>query len=626
MLVDEIGSASFTIVPNGEQDDNPFSVNFRYDPEETMVYLPKDLLKSIYSSAGNPQPLGDVRRLIEPGSELVVKYSIDRNVRTALSIIVHPPGLVAELEAVIEHESQRAYTGVILLVEPYASLADALGVVIAVNEKQGTRVAAKVTEETEITVDGRSVVIWALALASGQAVDIQFESTDPDSISHITGTDITLRALAIRARTSAHLDEDHISGIVESIEPDVPAITIRPTDGALIRLNVGEEASIVRNGRQAILDSVKIGDLVVDATRPDPDSSELASLVVVNRKNVKFSGTVTGIGREPSRIQVTGYNGQSLSVLVTDDTWVIVDDRRVKFDGVITGMNIVNGVYAVAGRNGALYNVATIIMIETPKVGRTSGLITGVNVVEGKLTVLTGKSADTKTIHLKMPEVPLGENLVKDGLPIRSLLEVERGDRIDIVFYVLETGVIEKLSIVSDNFIHSRGTLIDVADNNRFIEVELVSGKKFDLWLGQESTVHLNGRRIPTFRPVTDLLADAKEQGTEINALVSEVLFIRDSLDSDQGVIVSIKLQIKVESENAPDEDTQYNAIVEINVSGIIEAIDGNNWVINGRVFTVNRSTTFLGDDPDVGEIAVAVLISRNGGTFVARRVNVMSR
>ena len=289
-------------------------------------------------------------------------------------------------------------------------------------------------------------------------------------------------------------------------------------------------------------------------------------------------------------------------------------------------MNIVNAVYAVASRNGALYNVATIISIKMPIVGRASGVITSVNVVEGKLTILSGNSSETKIIDLKMSEIPLGDNLVKDGLPIRSLLEVERGDHVDIVFYVIKTGVIEKLSVVSDNFVHSRGTLIDVADNNRFIEVELANGKKFDMWLGDDSTVHLNGRRIPSFRPIADLLSEAREQNSEISTLVSEVLFIRDSLDSNQGVIVSIKLQIKVESRNTREDEAQDNAIVEFSVSGVIEAIDGDNWVINGRVFTVDRSTNFLGDDPYVGEVAVVVLVSRNSGPFVARRVNVISR
>ncbi|MBC8453062.1 MAG: hypothetical protein H8D69_01175 [Chloroflexi bacterium] len=288
-------------------------------------------------------------------------------------------------------------------------------------------------------------------------------------------------------------------------------------------------------------------------------------------------------------------------------------------------MNIVNGVYSVAGANGAFYNVAKIVSIESPKVGRASGIITQVNINEGTLTILSGSSSQTKQIRLKLPETPLGDNLVKDGLPIRSLLDIDRGDRIDIVFYVLETGVIEKLSVVSDNFIQSRGTLLGVSDNNRFVEVKLVNGRTFDLWVGPGTTIHLNGRRIPTLRPVSDLLNDAMDSDAEISALVPEVLFIRDSIDSDQGVIVSIRFQIKIQTEGAEDRTDQPAAIVELTISGVIEAIDGSRWVIDGRVFAVDSSTIFRGD-PKPGEVAVAVLVSRRGGGFVARTVSVSGR
>ena len=52
-----------------------------------------------------------------------------------------------------------------------------------------------------------------------------------------------------------------------------------------------------------------------------------------------------------------------------------------------------------------------------------------------------------------MPDEPIGPNFMKDGQPIRSLSEVERGDQVDIVLYAIDTGVIEKLSVVSDNYI-----------------------------------------------------------------------------------------------------------------------------------------------------------------------------
>ena len=622
-LVDDIGFVSFTIVPNGEQDANPFSVDFNYDREETTVDLPIDILGRISDTASNPQLLNEVRGLIDPGSELEVMYLIEGDVRKAVSINVREPRLVSELEAVLEHESRRAFNGVITLVEIDISLEDALGVVIATNEKQGIKVTAKVTGETEITLDGRSSGISALD--AGQAVDIQFESSSADSISDITGSDMTLRALAIHARSSAPSGEDHISGIVESLDAAASAITIRPTDGVLIRLTVQDDVQIVRNGSVAVIADVKIGDLVIDATRFDTESGDLTRLVVVARKNVKFSGTVIGIGREPDRLQVAGVNGQSLNVLITDDTWLIVDEQRVKFGSVVTGMNIVNGVYSVTGRGGTFYNVGTIISIESPKVGKASGIITSVNVYEGKLTVLSGKSTETKLIKLQMPETSLGKNLIKDGVVIRSLLNIDRGDRVDIVFYVLDSGIVKTLSVVSDNFIQSRGTLASIPDSGRYVVVNLVDGREFDLWIGNETVIQLNGRWIQSFRPVIDLTEDARDRGADISTLVPEVLFIRDSIDSNLGVIISIKFQIKSEGESS-SINSEQRGTVELSMAGVIEAIDGNNWVINGRVFTVNQATTFRGITPEVGEVVVALLISTPDGAFVARSISKSGR
>ena len=619
-LVDEIGSSTFTIVPKGEQDADPFSVEFVFDPDSTEVELPRDLLVEISANAKSPQLLNDVSNLIVPGSELDVKYSVDESMRNAVLIRVRLPRLVEELETVLEHESKRAFHGVITLVEIDDSLEDAMGIVIAANEKQGVKVAAKVTDETEVTVDGESLDISSLT--AGQAVDIQFESSDLGSISDITGSDITLRALAIRARSSAPAREDHISGIVESVEIDVPAVTIRPTDGSLIRLTVGDDVPIIRGGKRVEFKAIQVEDLVIDAVRVNTDSGSLTRLVVVAQSNVKFRGTVTGIGREPNRLLVTGENGQLLNVLVTGEAVIIVDGRRVAFEAVKTGMRIINGVYTVAGRGGAFYNVATIVSIESPKVVRATGIITFVNAVDGELMVRSGKSTNTRRIELKLPESPLGENLLKDGLPIGSLSEVERGDRVDIVFYVLESGIIEKLSVVSENFIQARGTLLEVSSNNRIATVELANSRVFDLWVGRESDMRLHGRRIATLRPVAELLNQAKNPGTEIHALVPEVLFIKDSIDSDRGVIITIQFQIKVES-NRTEEGVN---VVELTVSGPIEAINGDTWVVDGRIFTVVDGTRFRGEKPEVGLVAVAVLVSNPDGAFVAKTISVSGR
>ena len=103
--------------------------------------------------------------------------------------------------------------------------------------------------------------------------------------------------------------------------------------------------------------------------------------------------------------------------------------------------------------------------------------------------------------------------------------------------------------------------------------------------------------------------------------MVPEVLFIRDSLDSDLGVIISIQFQIKVDDTGGVD-----GSGVEMETSGVIEVIRGKTWVIGGNVFIVNFSTDILGEEPEVGLVAKALLVSNPGGTFIAREVNVFSR
>ncbi|HIN15303.1 MAG TPA: hypothetical protein EYM69_06670, partial [Dehalococcoidia bacterium] len=466
-LVDEIGETSFTIVPRGEQDADPFSVTFSSDPETTRVKIPDDWPGLSQIELEAPLLLVDVRHLIGPGSELDVQYSIEDGLRSAVSVAVRPPRLFDELEAVINNEAHRAFHGVITLVEIDDSLEDAIGVVIAANERLGIKVAAKVTDETEVTLDGETSDISSLA--TGQAVDIQFESSDLSSLSGITDLGVTLRALAIRARTSTPADEEHISGIVESIDVEGPTITIRPIDGSPVELKLSEGVPAIRNGLPVQLADISEGDLVIDATRFDPVSGLLTRLVTVARTNVNFAGTITGIGQEPTRLLVTGENGRSINVLITADTWLVLDGQRVEFDELETGLRVSNGVYSVTGGNGAYYNVAVIVPTESPKVGRATGIITAVNASTGTLSVLSGKSNETRLLRLRLPEIPVTGTLQKDGLPIESLANIERGDRVDIVVYVIESGLIKDLSVVSDNFIRSRGTLLEVSSDRRFV-------------------------------------------------------------------------------------------------------------------------------------------------------------
>ena len=304
--MDEIQGSIFTVVPLGEQEADPFSVDFSFDPDRTTVDFPEDMLNVASSTVENPHLLAETKHLIEPGSELEVRYSIIENQRVAISIKVKEPRLVEEVEAVLNHESLRAFHGVITLVELDDTLDKALGVLIATNDNQQAKVAAKITSDTEITLDGEAASIGLLV--TGQLVDVQFEFPEVGSLGDITAYGGGLWATAIRARSSAPVGEDHISGVVEALDLQVNEIKIRPTDGTPIRLVITGEVPVIRNGLNATMSAIKLGDLVVDATRIGVDSDLLTRLVVVARSNVTFSGSITGIGLEPPRLLITGEN------------------------------------------------------------------------------------------------------------------------------------------------------------------------------------------------------------------------------------------------------------------------------------------------------------------------------
>ena len=160
------------------------------------------------------------------------------------------------------------------------------------------------------------------------------------------------------------------------------------------------------------------------------------------------------------------------------------------------------------------------------------------------------------------------------------------------------------------------------SSDRRFVVAELASGDAFDLWIGPESVVHLNGRQVESFSAVADLLATAGASDGDVVSLIPEVMFIRDSLDSNLGHVISIRIQIKMDRSGDESGDVD-GSVVEVTISGVIEAIDGQTWAIDGHVFFVDRNTEFLGEDPEVGLVAKAALISRPGRMLVAQAVSV---
>ena len=60
----------------------------------------------------------------------------------------------------------------------------------------------------------------------------------------------------------------------------------------------------------------------------------------------------------------------------------------------------------------------------------------------------------------------------------------------------------------------------------------------------------------------------------------------------------------------------------KVTFSGLVEAIGGDHWSVDGHMFTINRQTEVIGE-PEVGARAGVVAIEISSGEFVAVQISV---
>ncbi|MDA0677563.1 MAG: hypothetical protein O2788_06105, partial [Chloroflexi bacterium] len=118
--------------------------------------------------------LNDVKSLMPSGTRVTVQY--DPNVTPALATLVTvlPPELSPELRDALERERVRSITGVITLVDATPNLDGAIGVIVVANKQHNVKVAAKVTERTDVEIDGQPAMFGQLA--AGMAVEVDFNT------------------------------------------------------------------------------------------------------------------------------------------------------------------------------------------------------------------------------------------------------------------------------------------------------------------------------------------------------------------------------------------------------------------------------------------------------------------
>lgn len=620
-------SGTFSLTPRINDSDDSVSRNFSWN-ERTLAIVPVELRQPDPSSPAITAttarsialPLNDVKSLIPSGSQVIVQYDPNTEPALATLVTIIPPRLSDAIKDALERERLRSINGFITLVEETPDLNTVIGVIVVANREHDVKVAAKVSAETEIEVDGEPARFGQLA--AGMSVEVEFaEATAEPVLDAATALTGRLNALQIRARSTVDDDEVHVAGLIAGLDPDTRTVGILTRDGEVVRAQVVDDAVIVKDGTQSRFSALEVGDLVLEATRFNRGTLILTRLVVQSPRAVTFSGAITGLDRNPERLTISTSNGRVLVAFIIDSTQIRTEDgKRLTFSDLSVGNRIIKGEARPVQRDGDTVLVATELVIGGSNISTARGVVSRVAADSGKLRIETrADSSGTGSAHI---DLTVAENnrsvLFKNDVRIKTLAPVRPGDIVESVSYVTSTGIIVKMSVVSPNLHRLRGRVSAVASSG--ITVEASSGLTVGLGVTDETVLTLNGRRLNSLR-----LVDAGD-------IVVEAVYIAGADTPARGVALSITLisPLPVPGESLtpsnPDGSEPSESAVETTISGVITKISGSKWEIGDQEFHVTSDTRFFGERPRKGLVAKATLVSERGGDFVAISISVAGR
>ena len=589
------------------------------DPDRPVVTGP------VYHES-KPAPLNTAKELVENGARIIVQYDSNTEPPLAKVLIVLPPQLDDELDEAIEREELHNVQGIITLVEQTASIDELQGIVVLANRKSGRKVVARITTATVIEVDGEVATFGDLAAGMAAEIEfIEFERASEDEA--LTTVEGRLNAKKIRARTKVDDDEVHVAGVIVGLDLTTRTIGIRPRSGEVIRAHVVDDAEINKDGEKIRFRQLEVGDLVLSATRFNRRTIQITRLAVHSPRAVKFSGTITGVGHNPSRITVTTADGDVRTMVVTDETEIRSEDRgRIKFEDLTVGLRVLKGNAILVGNDDRRHLMAVELLVGVPRVATARGVVTRVDADAGELRMIVRKAslerAEGEVLKLFVdPERPPA--MFKNGERIRSLAAVQRGDIVESVSVLTASRTILKLSVASPNLHQLRGVVVRTGEQGRALVIETSNGRMVSLGISNDTRITYNGRRVDSLEPV--------ERGD----VVSEAVFIASPDLPVDGValrltIFSRRTAVSIASAMPVRPDGSSIAIaapvLETTVSGVIDEIKDDVWVIAGHKFRITRDTKIFGEEPHEGLVAKAALKGTRDAGWVAVTVSVAGR
>ncbi len=619
-------SGKFTLTPRINDSDDSVSQTFAWNeqtlaivPVETREADPSSPAVTVTTARSVALPLNDVKIIIPSGSRVIVQYDPNTEPALATLVTVLPPELPKAIEEALERERLRNISGFITLVEETPDLDAVIGVVIVANPQHDLKIAAKVTDVTEIEIDGEKARFGQLA--AGMAVEVEFAVAEADA-TLAAGTSLAgrLDALRIRARTLVDDNEVHVVGVIAGLDPDTRTVGVLTRDGEVVRARVLNDAVIIKDGTQSRFGALETGDLVLEASRYNRGTLVFTRLVVQSPRAFTFTGTITGLDRDPNRLTIATTDGRRLVAFVTFATRLTREDgSRIPFPELSTGDHIVKGEVRPVQRDGKTVLVAVVLVIGSPEIQTARGVVTRVDADAGELRIRTQHEIfDDGSSSSVLITLFTAENnrsvLFKNDVRIRNLRTVQPGDIVESVSFVTDTRTIIKMSVVSPNLQRVRGVVSAIADGG--LSIETSNGRSVKLAIGDETVMTLNGRRIDSLRRVSR------------GDIVSEAVYIARASDLTNGLALRLTLLDRpfitgqVPSP-ATGVDEPVMPTVETTISGVIEEISGDEWKIGGRNFTVTPNTRFFGDKPLEGLVAKATLVLNEDDDFVATAISV---
>ena len=508
-----------------------------------------------------------------------------------------------EISARVETRPERHLSGVVRKLDSNVRS-------IVVEPVRGQAMEVRVSPDAGITRNGRDA-----GLSEVRADDLVLDASRVD-----VATGLVAR-LVVRSP-----GEVELTGVIAGINEDARQVTVSHRNGRMTTVRVTDETEVRGPQDSAVrLDELSVGDRVVAGRyRPveeDGTASNVAGYLAMGAPEVASLRGVVSLLDEvhagAGRIMVDLPGGEGPVKLFVahpaSRVEVLKNGRRMEgLEGVEVGDIVESGVYDP--QTGALSKLTVV----TSGAERIRGVVASVDTAAGTLAVL---SSGGETVEMMAGE---DARIHLNGKDVDSLSGIEPGDTVTAALYA--AGASERRDVL----------MLDVLSGRRVLEAVRTAQQGT---VAGEAAVAVPAPVETTFSGVIENIEDGKWVMGGRQFLVTErTQFFGE--DPERGLVAKAALRagedgvftaLAVSVAGRPGENPERRPINvkpgtgdgtggAVVVTGVVGAIEGHVWVIDGVEFTVTDATRITGV-PEEGREARVTLERRDDGAPVALEI-----